>query len=198
MEHLLLPQCFSVIRWLLMLTLCYRFHFSLSCSGCLFIFIFLLDWRARFVLSSNETQAGLKISSLHLADEGLYRCEITYLEINEGCPVVQYVNLTVLGMYIEHFIVFKAKSVHRLSFSDIHRVNCSLPIFSSLCLSRDTVYVSVGEHFIFVFDFQRRHLSIMYCTYIFSLPLTQAVSSRCLFPPSSVFHISSLVLSSLL
>ncbi|XP_046442909.1 hemicentin-1-like isoform X6 [Daphnia pulex] len=59
--------------------------------------------RARFVLSSNETQAGLKISSLHLADEGLYRCEITYLEINEGCPVVQYVNLTVLAApeYVE-------------------------------------------------------------------------------------------------
>ncbi|XP_057364590.1 B-cell receptor CD22-like isoform X9 [Daphnia carinata] len=59
--------------------------------------------RARFVLSSNETQAGLKISSLQLADEGLYRCEITYLEINEGCPVVQYVNLTVLAApdYVE-------------------------------------------------------------------------------------------------
>ena len=156
MEHLLLPQCFSVIRWLLMLTLCYRFHFSLSCSGCLFIFIFLLDWRARFVLSSNETQAGLKISSLHLADEGLYRCEITYLEINEGCPVVQYVNLTVLGMYIKYFIVFKAKSVHRLSFSDIpvHRVNCSLPIYHPFVSLE--IYVSVGEHFIFVFNFQAR------------------------------------------
>ncbi|XP_045036805.1 hemicentin-1-like isoform X2 [Daphnia magna] len=59
--------------------------------------------RARFVLSSNETQAGLKISSLQLSDEGLYRCEITYLEINEGCPVVQYVNLTVLAApdYVE-------------------------------------------------------------------------------------------------
>lgn len=55
--------------------------------------------RARFVLSSNETQAGLRISNLQLSDEGLYRCEITYLEINEGCPVVQYVNLTVLGMF---------------------------------------------------------------------------------------------------
>lgn len=61
------------------------------------MFLFL-HFRARFVLSSNESQAGLRISNLQLADEGLYRCEITYLEINEGCPVVQYVNLTVLGM----------------------------------------------------------------------------------------------------
>jgi hypothetical protein len=55
-------------------------------------------------------------------------------------------------MYIEHFIVFKAKSVHRLSFSDIHRVNCSLPIFSSLCLSRESRDICLGRrafHFLF-------------------------------------------------
>ena len=55
-------------------------------------------------MSSNETQAGLRISHLQLSDEGLYRCEITYLEINEGCPVVQYVNLTVLGMSLSKYL----------------------------------------------------------------------------------------------
>ena len=56
--------------------------------------------RARFIFSPNESEAALKISSLQLSDEAVYRCEITYLEINEGCPVVQYVNLTVYGMVL--------------------------------------------------------------------------------------------------
>jgi len=53
--------------------------------------------RSRFVYSSDKRLAGLKISSLELSDEAVYRCDITYLQINDGCPVVQFVNLTVLG-----------------------------------------------------------------------------------------------------
>ena len=47
--------------------------------------------------SSDERLAGLKISNLELSDEAVYRCDITYLQINDGCPVVQFVNLTVHG-----------------------------------------------------------------------------------------------------
>ena len=72
---------------------------------CVFVLIILMICvvvgcrRARFVLSyANASQAGLKISSSRLSDQGMYRCEITYLVINEpGCPTNQYVNLTVLG-----------------------------------------------------------------------------------------------------
>lgn len=104
---------FPVTWWLLTLFLCFCSFFIIS-SGLPSNASEL--WRARFVLSSNESQAGLKISSLQLADEGLYRCEITYLEINEGCPVVQYVNLTVLGTY---WVFRRSVATHVLSCFDI-------------------------------------------------------------------------------
>ena len=74
-------------------------HFSIVRFFVCTNYCVLLIFRARFMFSPNETQAALKISNLQLSDEGVYRCEITYLEINEGCPVVQYVNLTVLGIW---------------------------------------------------------------------------------------------------
>jgi hypothetical protein len=116
-----------------MLVLCFdsQFLFFFSCR---LVAIWWRVWRARFVLSSNETQAGLKISSLHLADEGLYRCEITYLEINEGCPVVQYVNLTVLGMYQTfRFIVFFFSCTHigPHLFLFLHIFVCPMEIYIS-------------------------------------------------------------------
>ena len=49
------------------------------------------------MISPNESQTELRLSDINLDDEGLYRCEITYLEINERCPVIHSVNLTVLG-----------------------------------------------------------------------------------------------------
>ena len=51
------------------------------------------------MLTSNATETGLKISRVRLSDQAVYRCEITYLEINEGCPVVQYADLTVIGSF---------------------------------------------------------------------------------------------------
>lgn len=54
------------------------------------------------MLSPNESKTELRLSNINLDDEGLYRCEITYLEINERCPVIQTVNLTVLGKCAEY------------------------------------------------------------------------------------------------
>ena len=75
------------------------FDFSF-CFVCRFFFVSLAhNGRARFVLTSNATETGLKISRVRLSDQAVYRCEITYLEINEGCPVVQYADLTVIGSF---------------------------------------------------------------------------------------------------
>ena len=54
--------------------------------------------------SSEERLAGLKITNLQLSDEAVYQCDITYLQINDGCPVVQFVNLTVNGKLSIHLI----------------------------------------------------------------------------------------------
>ena len=104
---------------------------------------FLRVWRARFVLSSNESQAGLRISSLQLADEGLYRCEITYLEINEGCPVVQYVNLTVLGMYLMYFFTGLDGDAAIIHLGRLVRL-FSPPVLSSPCSILFYLFVYLG------------------------------------------------------
>lgn len=45
-------------------------------------------------------QAILTIDDVHIEDEAIYKCEITYIEVKESChEVVQIVNLTTLGKF---------------------------------------------------------------------------------------------------
>ncbi|XP_042238894.1 titin-like [Homarus americanus] len=53
----------------------------------------LLD-RTDFHYAANGTESSLEIFPLRTEDEGLYKCEITYLAVREACSVVQFVNLT--------------------------------------------------------------------------------------------------------
>ena len=39
----------------------------------------------------------LKLHDIRTADEGEYKCEITFLDITKNCPVVQLVKLNTLG-----------------------------------------------------------------------------------------------------
>ena len=41
--------------------------------------------------------ARLRLSDIRTTDEGEYKCEITFLDVNKNCPVVQLVKLTTLG-----------------------------------------------------------------------------------------------------
>lgn len=47
--------------------------------------------------SANSMNALLRISSVKVEDEAIYKCEITYLEVIENCDVVQIVRLTTLS-----------------------------------------------------------------------------------------------------
>ncbi|CAG0915649.1 unnamed protein product [Notodromas monacha] len=44
--------------------------------------------------SPNTSLFELVISPLRASDEGVYKCDITYLEVKDECAVVQFVNLT--------------------------------------------------------------------------------------------------------
>ncbi|KAG7159602.1 Titin-like 13, partial [Homarus americanus] len=50
--------------------------------------------RTDFHYAANGTESSLEIFPLRTEDEGLYKCEITYLAVREACSVVQFVNLT--------------------------------------------------------------------------------------------------------
>ena len=39
----------------------------------------------------------LEIFPLRTDDEGVYKCEITYLPVQDSCSVVQFINLTTYG-----------------------------------------------------------------------------------------------------
>ncbi|CAB3363001.1 Hypothetical predicted protein [Cloeon dipterum] len=52
--------------------------------------------RAELHYTTNMSRSHLEIRQLQLADEAVYKCEITFLEVREGCAVVQFVNLTAL------------------------------------------------------------------------------------------------------
>ncbi|CAL4089282.1 unnamed protein product, partial [Meganyctiphanes norvegica] len=56
----------------------------------------LLD-RTKFHYMRNGTESTLEISPLRIEDEGIYKCEITYLAVQEACSVVQFVNLTTIA-----------------------------------------------------------------------------------------------------
>lgn len=48
---------------------------------------------ARGTLIVTDTNADLKITPLEMVDGGEYRCEITYLDVSNNCPVVHFTNL---------------------------------------------------------------------------------------------------------
>ncbi|XP_075211632.1 neuromusculin isoform X6 [Lycorma delicatula] len=52
--------------------------------------------RAELQYTANSTVSSLRVKRLQVADEAVYKCEITYLEVREGCQVVQFINLTTL------------------------------------------------------------------------------------------------------
>ena len=60
---------------------------------------FSLYCRATLHYKPNDTVSRLEVKDLQVADEAMYKCEITYIEVREGCSVVQFVNLTALSKY---------------------------------------------------------------------------------------------------
>ncbi|XP_042874812.1 hemicentin-1-like isoform X7 [Penaeus japonicus] len=67
----------------------------------------LLD-RTHFHYAANGTDSSLQIFPLRTEDEGMYKCEITYLAVRDSCSVVQFVNLTTYAL----------PTYQRLSFED--------------------------------------------------------------------------------
>lgn len=66
-------------------------------------------------------QAILKIEDVHVDDEAVYKCEITYIEVKESChEVVQIVNLTTLGKFVTKVKSLGKESPHILD-------KCALP-----------------------------------------------------------------------
>ncbi len=53
--------------------------------------------RAQLLLDDSIESARLRLSEVRAADEGEYKCEITFLDITKDCPVVQLVKLTTMG-----------------------------------------------------------------------------------------------------
>lgn len=45
----------------------------------------------------NSSVSNLHIKDVEVTDEGLYKCEKTYLEVRENCDVVQVIKLRTLG-----------------------------------------------------------------------------------------------------
>jgi hypothetical protein len=50
-------------------------------------------------LQPNSTLAQLEINPLMTADEDLYKCEVTYLEVKEHCALSQSIKLSTFGMF---------------------------------------------------------------------------------------------------
>jgi hypothetical protein len=56
-------------------------------------------YRASLHYKQNDTESRLEVKHLQVADEAVYKCEITYIEVREGCTVVQFINLTALSKF---------------------------------------------------------------------------------------------------
>jgi hypothetical protein len=70
------------------------------------LFSFISLHRAQLFDSPNSSLFELVISPLKATDEGVYKCDITYLEVKDECAVVQFVNLTTLGKKFPLYIIF--------------------------------------------------------------------------------------------
>ncbi|XP_043484948.1 hemicentin-1 isoform X5 [Leptopilina heterotoma] len=61
-----------------------------------------MDPGAGMMIAKNDTETFLKIPNIKIADEGLYKCEATYLAVNRECNNVQHItlNVTVQPVYV--------------------------------------------------------------------------------------------------
>ncbi|EFN82323.1 hypothetical protein EAI_05298 [Harpegnathos saltator] len=59
--------------------------------------------RADIEYSTNSSKTYLKIPGVKLKDEGLYKCEATYMAVNRECNNVQHIILNVTGKLTLHY-----------------------------------------------------------------------------------------------
>lgn len=66
--------------------------------------IFYLS-RSDIQYTTNSSKTFLKIPDVKLEDEGLYKCEATYLAVNRECNNVQHIILNVTGKFDSFAII---------------------------------------------------------------------------------------------
>lgn len=49
--------------------------------------------------TNQDTTSYLEVRGIEINDEAVYKCEITYLDVVEDCPVVQFINFTTLSKF---------------------------------------------------------------------------------------------------
>ncbi|ODM99876.1 hypothetical protein Ocin01_06807 [Orchesella cincta] len=65
--------------------------------------------RAQLKMEKNSSLAELVINPLMIADEDLYKCEVTYLEAKEHCALLQSIRLNTFATfnsltYVHYFL----------------------------------------------------------------------------------------------
>lgn len=88
-------------------------------------------FRADIEYSANSSKTYLKIPEVQLEDEGLYKCEATYMAVNRECNNVQHIILNVTGAlhYIMQHRRIRIKFLSRLDARGGDRVipkDCAL------------------------------------------------------------------------
>ncbi|EFN64113.1 hypothetical protein EAG_08214, partial [Camponotus floridanus] len=61
--------------------------------------------RADIEYSANSSKTHLIIPNVRLEDEGLYKCEATYLAVNRECNNVQHIILNITKMMFENLFI---------------------------------------------------------------------------------------------
>ncbi|KAF0769605.1 Hemicentin-1 [Aphis craccivora] len=56
--------------------------------------VFFFFYRSYWSTEPNSTLGFLVMDNITALDEGVYKCEITYTKVHEGCNIVQFINLT--------------------------------------------------------------------------------------------------------
>jgi len=51
-------------------------------------------YRSYWSIEPNSTLGFLVMDNITALDEAVYKCEITYTKVHEGCNIVQFINLT--------------------------------------------------------------------------------------------------------
>lgn len=62
-------------------------------------FFFFFLFRAYWSTEPNSTLGYLVMDNITAQDEGVYKCEITYTKVHEGCNIVQFINLTTFSKF---------------------------------------------------------------------------------------------------
>lgn len=103
-------------------------------------------FRSDIQYTTNSSKTFLKIPDVKLEDEGLYKCEATYLAVNRECNNVQHIILNVTGKFHDDLSFAITVSWINYFFLIYNTSISDYTLYTSIQLSVTLIFIYMKEY----------------------------------------------------